>query len=1757
MPVSSADSKKLRTLKTQGDVELTKLKEMKKIAELCTADIHQHNNFKARYKTIDNISSAFESYHDKVIVVLSAYEEDECQQVLTTYQNSMVDFNNLLFEIKAAYITLFGDDDLNTSRSFVTAPPPSHIRLKPPQIPVFKGEIMKWQNFRDMFDALVHFENYSNIEKFNYLIDSLEGPPRTLVTNIPLAGDNYLTAYNTLVKRYDKKRIIAREHWHTVERTTPISDDHYSVKLRILLDTFSENLNVLHNMGYPIKSWDFILFTMLHDRLPSSIVTRFETDCEAQLPDAITKNESYELLFNFSNKHCVALDNALYSSSIAPKKKTDSHSRGSPPHQSSKPRKSGAFVATGQNLTCAVCKGNHLIYSCPVFLTKSPSDRLNLVKANRWCTSCLGNRHTYKFCTSSASCIHCQKRHHSTLCFGAKNTSPTTQNVTSSSQSNVAPTSPNIPVSQCNLEYNAPILTTTSMISQCKETLLATAIIEIQDFWGNYQKIRAILDSASMSNFITRKCFNKLGLSPYPMTMDICGIGQNNTRTTHGTTCTIKPLDKNKPTFTLDFVVLPQICNDMPHSNLNKGDFLQFSHLQLADPNFNRCGGIDALLGADIYGFLLNGNTVVTSPNAPVAIDTIFGWTILGPVPDKNLCSHTSLVNCIPRSPMSEPSIDDTLRRFWELEEIPNAPPFTNEDKQVEDYYTSTLNRSESGQYIVSLPFREPDPSFFGSRDIALRRFYSLERRLLKTPDFHKQYCDFMQNQLNADYMEISPSFDPNDSRQYWIPHHAVLRPESAGMKLRVVYDASCPDLKNNSLNNVLFPGPKLQLDIVTILMNIRLDPIVFTGDIKEMFLRIGMAEPDRRYQKILWRFSPSEPICDYNLKTVVFGVTSSPFLACRTMLQLAKDCKNDFPDVSHVLETSLYIDDAVCTAKDIPTALKLQSDLIAAMEKGGFHLRKWTSNHPALLEHLPKEYCQVDPLSFDSDPTATIKILGLHWNFTTDNFGFKVVPQNKSCTKRAILSQLSSIFDPLGMLAPLNSYLKILMQQLWVAKLDWDATPPSSICETWNNFLNQFSCLSNINIPRLIIPPDMISCELHAMCDSSEKCYAGVVYLRTLTRSGKIDVHFICAKSKVAPIKSKLTIPRLELQGCLLLAKLLNFVKNTYSPKLQFSKISAYSDSTIALAWLRGEPQNWNTFVCNRVSKIQEYTNSSDWYHIYTHLNSCDPASRGLLPQDLLHNSLWWAGPSFLKLPVSQWPEIGSQTFMTCEEQRKTTLKVNASPAYLISLLDQISSLSKILRIVAYFLRFLRNFKIKDKGEWIVTPLSMRELDDALMFIIKLVQRCEFAQAIQILRGHSEEKGLSKLPKSFRKLSPFIDHNGILRVGGRLSYGKFSYEKKHPALLPSRHRLTYLLIEYTHKLYLHTGLLNLQNILFQRFWIISARRTIRHVLSKCITCFRVNPSSPQPIMAPLPKVRISQARAFASIGVDYGGPFSITMSRTRGSKTLKAYLCLFVCLATKLVHLELVSSLSTDSFLSALRRLIARRGSVHVIYSDCGTNFVGAAKELNKMMKNVAESQHIVWKFNPPSAPNFGGIFEAGIKATKTHLTRVVGTQILTFEELYTVFVQIESVLNSRPLVPKPSSDPNDYEALTPGHFVLLEPLNAPPDYDYTPLKLNTLSRWQLVQRLYQDFWQRWHLEYLHTLIQRSKWTDPKTPIELNTLVILKDERVPPLQWNMGRVIEVHPSQDRVIRVVTVKTAKGTFKRPVNKVCPLPIQHE
>lgn len=789
------------------------------------------------------------------------------------------------------------------------------------------------------------------------------------------------------------------------------------------------------------------------------------------------------------------------------------------------------------------------------------------------------------------------------------------------------------------------------------------------------------------------------------------------------------------------------------------------------------------------------------------------------------------------------------------------------------------------------------------------------------------------------------------------------------------------------------------------------------------------------------------------------------------------------------------------------------------------------------------------------------LEYLGVVWCPTTDMFKFSVaIREDREFTKRTILSEVAKIFDPLGWLAPSVVFAKIFLQELWRHDLKWDDPIGESHCCQWKRFHSQLPLLENFQIPRYALCAQYSEIQIHAFCDASEKAYCAVLYLRAISPNSEVSVTILTAKTKVAPIKNQ-SLPRLELCSALLLATLLESVLPVID--LPVSSVYAWTDSRVALAWICSESRRWLPFVANRVAKIQEATPGVKWNHVVGSQNPADCATRGLLPSELINCELWVKGPEWLQQPTPEFCGPSNESFLFDEShlrEQKGNSVVSLSLCRELELVSKFSSWSKLTRVTAWCLRFFRNCS-KIPSKRIKGVLTSEELEMATTLIVKIVQSDQFSEELSCLQKGRPIKSRSKV----LSLNPVLDATGIMRVGGRLRNSNLPLDKKYPVLLPKDHHVTNLIVRHYHITHLHAGPQLLLCAIRQKYWIPCGRDVVRQFVKKCVRCFRMSPVPTKQLLGDLPANRVVPSRVFNTTGVDFAGPFLCRERSGRGRKSFKIYVSIFVCFATKAVHLEVVSDLTTKAFIAALRRFIARRGRPSEIYSDCGTNFVGADRELSRTLKALLSSndddgfptfaalEGIRWSFNPPSSPHFGGLWEAAVKSMKFHLKRVMGDSSLTLEEFITLIVQVESCLNSRPICPS-SDDPSDLTALTPGHFLVGSPLTAIPETDMTDSSLSCVRRFELVQRLLQHFWKRWSFEYLSGLQQRPKWCSSHANLEIGDLVLIKGDNVPLLKWKLGRIVQVHPGTDGKVRVVTLKTKSGEFKRPVVKLCKLPV---
>lgn len=1290
-------------------------------------------------------------------------------------------------------------------------------------------------------------------------------------------------------------------------------------------------------------------------------------------------------------------------------------------------------------------------------------------------------------------------------------------------------------------------------------------------------KARALLDLGSQVTIVRTNLVSRLGVKRYYTNVPLVGIGGVKTNDSQAVvTICFKPINSDNLLSVTAIVLKKPTTYFAKKLNLNCDN-----NLSSADTVCSRLQEIDIIFGCDILGKIINGDKISLGKNGPYALGTIFDFAIFGPVQsDHNIDYFVGN------------SLLETVEKFWRTEEPPQIKIKDPLDIECERLFLNTTSRGSDGKYTVRLPLLpECDRRLLGdSRKTALSQFYSLERRMGRNPEFRDKYVNFMKEYLELGHMQIS-TFDFNSGLEhYFIGHHGVFKKSGDVSKIRVVFNGSEKTSSGVSLNDCLYCGERLQNDITDIILNFRWPRIVFTADVKMMFRQTWIHPDDRRYQLIFWRSSPSEPLLVYELCTNTYGLKSSPFISIRCLHQVAYDASGavgstsnnasdrclsapvqleEMPRAARLLIKNSYVDDLNGGEDTLEDALELRDELIKLMQLAGYELRKWSSNVPQLLDGLPTDYLET-PRHFDGfDTGGLIKVLGIQWDPVSDSFTYTVnLPSDGTVTRRKILSLVARLYDPLGWISPVIFSLKLVLQSLLCSsvegnennsrKVEWDSPAPANVVQRYQEIVVDLPRLQEISLPRCLKPNFQARYSLHGFSDGSSLGFSAAVYIRAEAPDGTGDIKLLIAKSRVAPLRTKLTIPKLELNGAKLLTALLNHVVSHMEANIRFDEVIAWCDSTIVLAWLRTPAHRLQVFEGNRVSEINSSKINITWRHVPSEMNCADIASRGSTAAALLTNDLWW-NPQWLSRPSNTWPknylEFPSDLLPGLRAQTKlVNIGILNSD---FDLLERFSSFDKLINVTAYLLRFANNCKNKNfrkSGNILVS-----ERRNAILCLIRQVQEAYFGEDICNLKS-------GKIIKNhLRRLSLFIDNNNLLRVGGRIKYSDLSYDARHPILLPSEGKFTELLVTHYHQVYCHVGANTLAAILSRNYWIISARRITRQITFKCIQCYRSRAKPTQPYMADLPPDRIRGVRPFLGVATDFAGPYFIKSSTLRNPKIQKCYLCVFVCLATKAVHLEIVADLSVEAFVAAFTRFVSRRGLPSLIRSDCGTNFTGTDKYLKELyiflrdnhsdLERKLTKDNITWLFNAPASPNFGGLFESAVKSAKTHARRVIGDTKLTFEELTTLFTKIEAILNSRPLCPL-STDPMDLEVLTPGHFLIGQPLVALPEYPYTELKDSRLSRYQQIQKMSQHFWLRWRNEYLHTLQQRCKWTSVTEPPKLDDLVLIKDENLSPLTWRRGRVVKLLPGKDSIIRVAEIKTQGGILMRPVSKLCRLPLIH-
>lgn len=1677
----------------------------------------------------------------------------------------------------------------------------SVVRLPKITIPTFSGNYLEWTTFRDLFVSLVHNNGtLDNVQKLHYLKTHLTGEAAQLVKHMPITDTNYAECWLLLNQRYNNKKYLANCILKRLFGQKRLAIESAS-GMKEMIDTTMDCMSALKNIGVEVTTWDVIVIHIVTFKLDLETRKQWELHTSNDVNELPTLQQFKE----FMECRFRALEFIDTRKSLGP------------PSSS----KTKAFLATDTSLRCEFCAESHKLCFCKKFAQQTCTQRRDFVTENSICYNCLGSNHSVNNCRCPTNCKICKKRHHSLLHeIGNSRVTPsaTERNSMEGTSSSTSAT----PIVSCM---------STQRIARVGSVLLATALVKIETSMtsSNQQVVRALVDQGSEACFITEAAVQLLRLKKIPAKGTITGLGGNQPVIAKSVvTLNLKSLKDPNFHLQVEAYVLKNITSYLPEQDISTEAIDWIGHdLILADPQFALSNKVDLLLGANVYSKILLEGIKRSPAGGLIAQNTLLGWILSGTV--ENNSEKVSSFNIkVMHTQIKE---DDALKRFWEIEEQAKDAKklWTEEEQKCEDIFLRTTKRTKEGIYIVKLPFRDNEPQCIGgnSRQIAVAKFKSLEKRLEKDEELQNEYKKVIKEYLELGHMRLIEDKGEERNNAVYLPHHAVVRKDKTTSKVRVVFNASSKNNFQVSLNDTLMIGPKLQADLRHLVLRWRLHPIALVADIVKMYRMVRIAEEDAVYQRIVWRDQPEKEIQDYELMTVTFGTSSAPFLAVRALHQVSIDEGVEFPLAAPKVVQSFYMDDLMTGCSNVQEGVNIYKQITELLEKGGFTLQKWNSNNLELLSEINKDMGKQDkrdkenkkdntgiqdnqegkinkgdiginqssnkdklqkynlPVKEDNylrkeqnkqekdnlynqrekevqqekenlkdkrdieiKDENTTKILGLTWDRSEDQFQYTVNLPSATTepeTKRSIISLIAKLYDPLGWIAPTIIQAKIFIQKLWLSGTNWDEPVSSELRKEWSTYHNQLSNLTAVRVPRwLSTSGNDVLMELHGFSDASKLAYAAVVYLRVVDSTGNTRVSLVTARTRVAPIK-QVSIPRLELCGAVLLSQLLTEVAEVLD--IQKKDIRAWTDSTVVLAWLNSHPSKWKTFVANRTSAILTTLESSQWYHITSKLNPADCASRGIEPESLATNELWFKGPSFLRE-------------QSISYKRLTNLKVNleeAVSAHVTSvmednIIERFSSLQRLLRVVAYCRRFYKREIIQ------TNYLTRKELDKAMIICVKIVQKEEFNTEYLQLQSKRELKCKTS---RLRALCPYLDEEGMMRVSGRLQKSQLPAGTKHPIILPHSSHLTKLVVAHAHHITLHGGIQLMVNYLRATYWIIGVKNLVKHHIRKCVTCVRQRATFKTPLMGSLPSVRCTPAKAFLNSGVDYAGPIKIRTSKGRGNRSYKGYICIFVCMVTRAVHLEVVSDMTSQAFLAAFRRFVSRRGHCAQLWSDNGTTFVGAARELKELraiQNNVAsilENQGTEFHFIPPHSPNWGGLWEAAVKSTKFHLRRVIGEATLTFEEISTLLTQVEACLNSRPMTVD-NSDPGEPLPLTPGHFLIGGPLLGIPEVNYLESSINSLSRWQLIQRMLQGFWRRWSQEYLSKLMNRYKWSHHTPEPNVGDVVLIKEDDLPPTRWLMGRIVEKHPGTDNITRVVTIRVKNTTIKRPVSKLCVLPV-HE
>ena len=1617
------------------------------------------------------------------------------------------------------------------------------LKMERMKMPSFSGDIRDYPRFKSEFQK--HVAPFTKSEDATaYLLKScLEKEALSVVKNV---DDDLNQMWERMDDRYGRSSKLVDAIMNEIKqlKTVPNGD---SGKFIELVDTVESCYLDLVRINMQAEICNSTIVSLIEERLPERIKSTWCLEVSDKATKINDGNKFLQML-EFLLKHKRAIEYGSNNLRSAATTQVGIHM--------SQATKGDQTEDNQDNKWCWIhTTSQHSILECKAFQDMTPDDRFEVAYQNRVCFCCLQAGHTSKRCFKAKECSveGCRRRHHIML---------------------------HVEEDQSAKKVNqSETVAKVSHVAGFDSAVKQPGILQIMKLQASAQytgDVNVVYDSGATATLVRQRKANELGLIGKDVRVTIVKVG-NTTETINSKLYQVPVIDRDGEVEIFEAYGIPKISSAIERIDVELlAGILEIDLKGLERPT----GEVDLLIGFEYAGFHPER---IKSKGHLLLLENKFGRCIGGSHQD--IVEKTKMMIQTIRVCHARVSMED----FFESEMLGvsctprcggcRCGECPTGGKQYTIKQERELALIESGlthdghRWLSRYPWlKDPEelPNNYGA---ALSMLKSLEHRLNKSKR-HLVYQEQIRDMLNRGVAERVTEEELAAYRGpvYYLSHHDVLKPDSESTPVRIVFNSSLK-FRGHVLNDYWAKGPDLLNNLLGILLRFRENEVAIAGDIRKMYHSVLISELDQHTHRFIWRDMENYRKPDvYKIKRVSFGDRPAGAIAAIALRNTALLSEDEFPIASMTICNNAYVDDILGSFPSVEEATKTTEQINEVLSRGGFQVKGWTMSSNDSREDLSLQ------AAGDVEEYVS-KVLGVVWSSKKDEFRFiakvNFSPKHRkirtgsdlskadiphhipACmTKRMVLSLVNGIYDPLGLAAPFVVQAKMLLRKLSREKvLDWDDPMPEELREEWIRFISQLFEMEEISFQRCTKPNQALGGPtLILFSDASETAIGACAYIRWQTQDGSFHSSLLVAKSRLSPAK-KTTIPRLELNGALLAARLSSFIKRECD--IEFNQTYFIIDSEIVRAQIQRESYGFNTFVGVRIGEIQSLTKRDDWYWVESAKNIADLISRGASPSELRMGSDWQRGPDFLKEDVKDWP-ITQQDYSASQlpdviaaPYPVTSAQVSQSLG-IRQLIDgeRFSSYTKLMRVTARILSISKKHSLRNA---LLTP-----------------SQCEIEAAERVWVQESQASTTEKINAQTMKRLGVDKVDGVYVVGSRVEkWAQDSYNCNRPVLLSAKGRLAQLYAQHIHQT-CHLGTSAVAAKVQSKYWIVGLRKLLKTIQFRCITCKRIGGKTQQQAMGQLPEERTKPAPPWTHVSLDYFGPYPIrgeTNKRTRG----RGYGLIINCLLTRAVHLDVVSDYGTSSFLMALRRFMSIRGSPKKVYSDQGTQLRAADKELKEVitstnereLKEFSANHSFDWEFCAPDAPWQNGCSEALIKSVKKSIKIAIGDQALTYSELQTVLMECANLLNDRPIGRHPTQ-PEDGRYLSPNDLLLGHSTITVPHGPFD-MTANKLQRFKFVQKIADAFWKRWMESYFPSLLIQQKWHTSYRNVKKGDIVLVQDSNLIRGKWRLGRVIEAEASlRDGFVRNIKLqyKNAESknylTMTRPVQRIIVLlPIEHQ